>query len=59
MKNSFSKKRKAIREYRMFELKWVMIRLKRKPLTIKNDLFGTSNIVSNDVYYGSMGGVPT
>ena len=43
----------------MFELKWVMIRLKRKPLTIKNDLFGTSNIVSNDVYYGSMGGVPT
>lgn len=40
MKNSYSKKRKAIRAYRMFELKWMLIRLKRIPLTIKYDLFG-------------------
>ena len=40
MENSYYKKRKAIRDYRMFELKWMLIQLKRKPLTIKYDLFG-------------------
>ena len=43
MKNTYSQKRKAIRSYRMFELKWMLIRLKRIPLTIKHDMFGISN----------------
>ncbi|MDP9954748.1 hypothetical protein J2X97_000385 [Epilithonimonas hungarica] len=40
MKTTYNKKRKAIRAYRMFELKWMLIRTKRLPLTIKYDLFG-------------------
>ncbi|WP_379963933.1 hypothetical protein [Epilithonimonas sp. UC225_85] len=40
MKTAYPKKRKAIREYRMFELKWMMIHMKRIPLKIKHDIFG-------------------
>lgn len=49
MKNSYSKKRKAIRAYRMFELKYVLIRLKRRPLTIKYDLFGQMSNILNAI----------
>ena len=45
MKNSYSKKRKAIRSYRMFELKWMLVRTNRRP--IKYDLFADlSNILN-------------
>lgn len=43
MKTTYPKKRKSIREYRMFELKWMLIRLKRRPLTLKYDMFEMFN----------------
>jgi len=43
MKTTYKKKRKAIRDYRMFELKWKLVHLNRIPLKIKSDFLGVAD----------------